>query len=221
MQTTLYSPSNGLNVSIQGVEFPGKSWFCLTTWLGSAGCGDLAVGTGAHVGPGAETVSTRTPADCWKEENAARSNNTKTCSVRWKIKQADVVDSCQDFFFLLVRKKKIHVMCLLLVKPASCRFWFSAPIWFELGHGLSCTQNFASKYFQTQAHQSPGQAFHSTFIIVKWNRPTWQRLQAILLFHFFFLLQWICTSVCFEFFFFFLFPTGCCWHDPPVPAPIR
>lgn len=74
-----YHSSGGFNMSSQrGSSSQEKSWFC--TWLGSAGSGDLAVGTGAHVGPGAETVSTRTPADCWKEENGARSKKRKALS---------------------------------------------------------------------------------------------------------------------------------------------
>lgn len=172
-------------MSVQGVRSTGKGKFYLTTWLGSTGWGDLAVGTGAHVGPGAETISAWTPADCLKkkerEENEAQSNNIKTCPVRWKIKQPDA-DSCQDFSCAWEKKSMLCVCCLSGLSAAG--FDFQVEFGSSSPHDLNFTQNFTEEYFKTQTRRSPGQALPSASIIVKLNQPTWQRLQAILLFSF-------------------------------------
>lgn len=216
-------------MSSRGVEFPGKElvlfnhltwirrmwrsgrWDRCTCWAGSR--------NRLHTNSGRLLL---------KEENGARSNKRKTCSCQVEDKTGRccrLLPGLFFFFFFLLGKKKIHVMCLLFVKAASCRFGFSAPIWFELGHYPRFTQNFASEYFQSGAHQSPSQAFHSTFITDKRNRPTWQPLQAILFVHFFFLLCSeflpVCVSTFFFVLFFCLFPTGCFGTVPLVPAPIR
>lgn len=105
---TMQYPSNWWSWDL-GIHplWKGGGWGCLKTWLGSTRWGNLAVGTGAHVGSGAETVSTWTPADRCKEETDTETTQKQLAGV-WE---------------------KMHVTCLLLVSLSAAGFKFQTSHW--------------------------------------------------------------------------------------------
>lgn len=176
------------------------------TWLGSTGWGDLAGGAGAHVGPGAETVSTWTPADRCKGEKGAEWSNIKACAVRWKTGQCLLYGA--RIWPAHERKFMLRVCCLSACLLQGLNFKPHAEFWSSIFQNSNRPQ---SKY---------GHILLLTLIMVKLQEPTLKYLPAI-----FFTVVAINVHQCVFgvgcFCAVILFPTDCCWHGLLPPAPIR
>lgn len=138
---------------------------CWPTWLGSTGRGDLASGTGAHVGPGAEAVSAWTPTDRCKGEKGAEWSNIKTRSVRWKTGQCLLYGA--RIWPAREREFMLRVCCLSACLLQVLNFKPHTEFWSTIFQNSNRPQ---SKY---------GHILLLTLIMVKLQEPSLKHLPAI------------------------------------------
>lgn len=93
----------------------GGEWM---TWLGSTGWCDLTIGAGAHIGSGAETISTWTPADGCKWENDTRSKKKQGQITKQRSRHGART-------WLYFAFEKFWCCGSAACQPVRCRFWIS------------------------------------------------------------------------------------------------